>query len=444
MTGNPLPIPISDAVAAQAPARFSSLRSNFAWTLSGNLFYAACQWGMLVAIAKLGTAAMVGQYALGLAVCAPAFMLSGLQLRSVQATDAQTEYRLGHYMALRVLGTLLALLAIGLLAWRAGYPHETAAVVVFVSLAKAAESLSEVFYGLWQKHERFDLVAFALGGRGVGSVLVLAITLWFTHRIVPAAAALAIYWATWLVAYEAMVMRRMARAAGPDSIGWVEWDWERLWPLVITVLPLGAVAFLSSLNTNLPRYVLEKVQGESALGYFAAMAYLIVAGNSLVIALGQSALPRLARYFQADRPAFVRLLARMVAAAALVGAAGTVLSWLCGARVLARLYRPEYARYASVLVCLAVGGCVTYVTGTLNTGLMAARKFLVQAPLNLLVIAITAASCWKLIPRFGLMGAAYAVIVGMSASCIGSTCVLLAALRSEAPRTANARDEDLE
>jgi hypothetical protein len=42
------------------------------------------------------------------------------------------------------------------------------------------------------------------------------------------------------------------------------------------------------------------------------------------------------------------------------------------------------------------------------------------------------------------MGAAYAVIVGMSASCIGSTCVLLTALRSEAPRTANARDEDLE
>ena len=417
MTGTSLPIPIPAAGSAEAPGRLSSLRTNFAWTLSGNLFYATCQWGMLVAIAKLGTAAMVGQYALGLAVCAPAFMLSGLQLRSVQATDAQTEYRLGHYMALRILGTLVALLAIGLLAWRAGYPHETAVVVVFVSLAKAAESLSEVFYGLWQKHERFDLVALALGGRGVGSVLTLATVLWYTHRVVPAVAALAIYWAAWLVGYEAVAVRRMARAAGSGgSIGWVEWDWARLRALVVTVVPLGAVAFLSSLSTNLPRYVLEKLQGESALGYFAAMAYLIAAGNSLVIALGQSALPRLARYFQADRPAFVRLMARMILVAALVGAAGTVLSWLCGAQVLARLYRPEYARNANVLVILAVGGGVTFVTGTLNTGLMAARKFLVQVPLNLLVIGIIAASCWKLIPSYGLIGELRRQLMGAAGS----------------------------
>jgi O-antigen/teichoic acid export membrane protein len=214
----------------------------------------------------------------------------------------------------------------------------------------------------------------------------------------------------------------------------VEWDWARLRPLAVTVLPLGAVAFLSSLNANLPRYVLEKVQGESALGYFAAMAYLIVAGNTLVIALGQSALPRLARYFQEDRPAFVRLLARMILAAALVGVAGTVLSWLCGTLVLRWLYRPDYARYGGVLVSLAIGGGVTFVTGTLGTALMAARRFVAQVPLNLLVIGVTATACWQWIPRFGLRGAAYAVLAGMSANCAGNLCVLIAALRNEAPR----------
>lgn len=440
MTGAFLPIPDPAIAAVERPGGLFSLRTNFAWTLSGNLLYAACQWGMLVAIAKLGTAAMVGQYALGLAVCAPAFMLSGLQLRSVQATDAQTEYRVSHYLALRVLGTIVALLAIGLFAWRAGYPRQTLEVVVFVSLAKAADSFSDVFYGLWQKHERFDLVALALAGRGVGSVLTLGGMLWFTHRIVPSAAALAIYWAAWLAGYEAVVVRRMARAVGAHFQGWMEWDWARLRPLAVTALPLGAVAFLSSLNANLPRYVIEKVQGESALGYFAAMAYLLVAGNLPVIALGQSALPRLARYFQTDRPAFVHLLARMVLAAALVGAAGTVLSWLCGAFVLRWLYRPDYARYGSVLIWLAIGGGVTFVTGTLGTALMAARKFLVQVPLNLLVIAVTATACWQWIPRFGLRGAAYAVLAGMSANCAGCLCVLIAALRGGAPRTGSATE----
>jgi Na+-driven multidrug efflux pump len=67
--------------------------------------------------------------------------------------------------------------------------------------------------------------------------------------------------------------------------------------------------------------------------------------------------------------------------------------------------------------------------------LMAARKFLVQVPLNLLVIGITATACWQWIPRFGLRGAAWAVLAGMSANCTGNLCVLVAALQSRAPRT---------
>jgi hypothetical protein len=53
------------------PAHGLSLRRNFAWTVLGNVTYAACQWGMLVALAKLGSPEMVGQFALGLAIGAP-------------------------------------------------------------------------------------------------------------------------------------------------------------------------------------------------------------------------------------------------------------------------------------------------------------------------------------------------------------------------------------
>jgi hypothetical protein len=85
------------------------LRENFAWTLASNAIYAASQWAMLVAITKLGAPAMVGQFALGLAVAAPVFMLTNLQLRVVLATDAYNQYRHGHYLAPRMLGTAAGL-----------------------------------------------------------------------------------------------------------------------------------------------------------------------------------------------------------------------------------------------------------------------------------------------------------------------------------------------
>src|ERR1700690_1751773 len=63
------------------------LTHNFAWTLVGNVVYAACQWTIVVVLAKLGNADMVGEFALALAVAFPITLLANLQLRSVFVTD---------------------------------------------------------------------------------------------------------------------------------------------------------------------------------------------------------------------------------------------------------------------------------------------------------------------------------------------------------------------
>ncbi len=143
-----------------------TLRQNFSWTLAGNVVYAGCQWGMLVVLAKLGNPVMVGQFALGLAVTAPVIMFASLQLRPVQATDARREYEFGHYLGLRLVTTLLALLVIASISLTAGYRRETAMVVLAVGLAKAFESVSDVFYGLLQQAERMDRIAISMMLKG--------------------------------------------------------------------------------------------------------------------------------------------------------------------------------------------------------------------------------------------------------------------------------------
>src|SRR5258708_26838048 len=85
-----------------------TLRVNFLWTLSGNVVYAACQWGMVVVLAKLGTPQLVGEFALALAITAPIVIGAGVSLRSVQATDAASEYPFGDYLLARLLTTAAA------------------------------------------------------------------------------------------------------------------------------------------------------------------------------------------------------------------------------------------------------------------------------------------------------------------------------------------------
>src|SRR5277367_252419 len=83
------------------------LRVAFSWTLAGNAIYYACQWGMLSVLAKLGNAAVVGRFALGMAITAPVFMFTNLQLRGVQATDSRSEFEFADYFTLRCLATSL-------------------------------------------------------------------------------------------------------------------------------------------------------------------------------------------------------------------------------------------------------------------------------------------------------------------------------------------------
>ncbi len=128
-----------------------SLRLNFAWTLAGNAVYGGAQWAMLILLAKLGNAEMVGRFALGLAVGAPVVMFTNMQLRLVQATDAREEYRFRDYLSLRLMANAVALPGDCRGGAGRALPAETLAVILLVGLAKCAESVSDVIWGLWQK-----------------------------------------------------------------------------------------------------------------------------------------------------------------------------------------------------------------------------------------------------------------------------------------------------
>lgn len=407
------------------------LRKNFTWTLGGNGIYAACQWGILVSIAKLGTPAMVGQFALGLAVAAPVFMLTSLQLRTVLATDARNEYRFGHYLTPRLLGTTVGLILIASFVSLSHLQRDTAAVVLLVGVGKAVETLSDIIYGFWQKHERFDKVAISLTGRGIGSVVAMATALYFTRSIAIGTAAMALCWFVWLATYERKGAKNLLASVSPEEPLQMEWEMARCGRLVALSLPLGIVMLLLSLNANIPRYFVQRYCGESGLGYFAAMAYAFVAGNTVMAAMGQSAMPRLARYFDSDRSAFVRLLKNMVLLGAAVGIPGIGLALFFGDTFLRLVYRADYAQYANVFTCLMAAAAVAYVASMLGYGMTAARAFRPQVPLFLAATAITALACWFLTPRLGLIGSAYAVLIGSVFSCAGSACLVFTALCSQ-------------
>ncbi len=277
-----------------------TLRHNFSWTFLGNVVYAGCQWAILVVLAKLGTPEMVGQFTLGLAVTAPMMLLCNLQLRAIQATDTQGQYQFADYFLLRLVTTTFAVVTIVGAILLGGYQSDTAWIILTIGIAKAIESISDVFYGFLQQQERMDRIAISMIGKGVLSIAVLSTALYLTRSLVWGVMGLVAAWAIVLVWYDIPNFYTMQGILEKDSLKCsslfsLKWHTKTLLRLFWVSLPLGFVMMLISLNANLPRYFIEHYLGQRDLGIFAAMAYLQVVGTTVISALGQSASPRLAK-----------------------------------------------------------------------------------------------------------------------------------------------------
>ena len=384
-----------------------SLRRNTAWNLAGTISYALCQWFLLIVIAHVGTVKQVGLFAFALACTAPIMLCANLQLRSLIATDARQDFKIGHYLAVRLFTIAIALAAGVTLATFVSRGEETRVIIAMV-LAKSVEALSDISYGVLQRFEQMRVIAMSLVAKGVVGLGCMWLGLLISNDIATGVAAMAAGWTAVLLAYD---LPQSLRLVAMDEIR-PAWQRTLLLNLVRAAAPMGLVALLLSLGANLPAYFINSQLGTAELGHFTALSYLLVAGNLVIMAMGNAASPRLAKQYAAGRFAeFRALLRRMLLLCLGIGVAGVLASATLGRPLLALVYGIEYAHFSDVLVLLAIGLAITCIASVLGFAVTAARHLSVQLPIvATATLVCLSANAW-LVPTHGLLGAAWSGII---------------------------------
>jgi O-antigen/teichoic acid export membrane protein len=417
-----------------------SLRGNVVWTFGGTLVYSIAQWAMLAAISKLGNPYMVGQFALGLAVSAPVYMFTNMQLRTLQATDAKGIFSFPDYFGLRVIASTTGMATVLILSlFNGGSPH-TKLVVIAIGTAKCFESLSDAIYGLCQKHERMKFISISLCIKGIGSVIALIIVLRLTRSLFLASCAMAAWWLLLFLTIDLSWAARLVKLEPPHPRGWLpHFNRRTLAKLSLIAFPMGIQTMLASLAVNIPRYVIDHDLGTAMLGKFAAMAYFIVAGHTVIAAVGNSVQAPLSRCWHSSLPKFRKLLFKCGVFAFVVGLAGTVLAAVAGRAILTICYNSQYATNQGVFVLLMFSAAFLYVGSILGGGVAIVRRFWTYTLLYSCVPVLALLIAWLLIPRMGLMGAAVATL----AYCIANAVIPIAVIASAHNNEARVRSASL-
>ncbi len=424
-----------------------SLQKNVAWTFFGNVVAALCQWGILVALAKISTPKIVGLYAMGLAVSGPIMMFASLQLRKFQATDSRREFRFGDYLGLVLISSLVGWLTATGVGWWDSDNLEELLIVSVVGLSKACELIAGTFYGLLQQHERLDRITKSGIMHSLLSMLTLCLGVWLTGSLLWGVVAEAAVQLVIIALYDVPNALWILQLTGETSetSRWKRfvavlpeiqprWEWSRLRPLLLLGVPMGVVSLLTSLQANIPRYFVDDQLGKVELGIFCAIAALMWAGISVMRALDQSCMPRFANLHAAGNyHQFRWLLVKLSAAYLLLGAAGVWVARWGGRPLLTVIFSAEYAIHTDVLETIMLAAVVAYLAGAVSSALVSVRCIHRQLPLLCLSLLTGFAACYWLVPEYGMWGAAMSLVLCKLPYIVIGGAMLLHATRDVAP-----------
>jgi O-antigen/teichoic acid export membrane protein len=401
-----------------------SLKKNFAWTFVGSISASACQWFMLIVMAKLLEKEQVGFYALALAIAAPVVMFSMLHLRAVQITDVHGQNAFGDYLGVRLFtNTLGGVVILGIAFSLIGrYGVYVFWIITAEGIIKLIEATSDIVYGAMQKHERMDKMAQSLILRNVGGLLFLSIAVFLTKSLLWGIFAIGLWWLLVLIFFDCRNAAKFERIVPRLEI-------RRALSIMWVALPLGIMMGFMTLNDSIPRFFIEAHLGADNLGIFAAMAYVVVGASRCVISLGQAVAARLAKYYAFDRKSYILLLTKVVLIALAMSVAAILFGVFFGQAFLRIVYNPEYAEQPDVFIWLLILAGTQMVTSMLGVGMTAARRFRSQIWVQAIAVGVCLIACWLLIPRYGLKGAAFSMLAAQISVAIVSLFVINMALK---------------
>ncbi len=383
-----------------------TIKRNAIWMLLGNAAFAASQWFSVVILAHMGGAEEVGKFSLALAITTPIIMFFNLSLRSVLITDANDDYGIHKYLELRNITSFFGLIAIALVCLFSTQSTEQITIIFLIGIAKIFESNSDIYYGINQKRHRLDYIAKSMIARGIIGFLCLAVIYIFTRNLLYSVLLYTISWGVVYVFYDRKIINQYLKSLDEKNLK----NGEKK-KLFILSLPLGLVALVISLNTNIPRYFVEHYLGKEALGVFSALVWLVTIGNMFINSIGQSISAHLAKaYSSGDFKKFMEYSVKSVVMAFIIGVVGLLLSYLIGKNVLTILYGKNFAQYDTLLIMISFAAMFSYITVIMGHIITAMRKFRIFLPIYLVVTVIITISCILIIPKYGLFGSTIAFL----------------------------------
>ncbi|WP_228142019.1 hypothetical protein [Acinetobacter baumannii] len=270
-----------------------SLLNKAKFLLSGNILFAFSQWLILIFISHFSDNEAVGAYTYALALVTPVFMLTNLQLRPIVVAEfnLNSNFNYKSYFSLRFYSIFLAILVSFLLSFLS--TSNVWKVVLLLGCIKALEAISDIIYAYYNAQGKTKLISLSLTVKSLSLILIFGSLLYFYNLLnFGLIGVILIYVLTLLL----IDFRNIGLNKKYFYLNIVDFK-----NIIILALPLGISVMLVALQSNIPRFFLEKFFNLESVGVFSVFYYFIIVGGIVINSICQFISPKFSILFKENK-----------------------------------------------------------------------------------------------------------------------------------------------
>ena len=388
----------------------NSLKANMLWNSIGSLYYSGCQWLITVVVARLSSSYdAAGLLAVAMSVSNIFSQIGLFRIRSYQVSDIHEKVSAGEYVGFRLttifLGLIFTYIYMYFTCSRDSY------TVIFLYLVfRAGDVFIDVLHGVDQQHLRMDYC---------GISMIIRATLFLAAFIIGLAkfdnlnvALFAMVVATYpVIIFDYKIASQFTDVRPSFNAAVIK-------RLFMSCLPAVVGMSLCSVVVTYSRQFLGECYGASSLGIYATVCTPIVIIQACATYVYAPLLGTFAERYEAkDASGLFRLVFNVTLSMCVLFAVCAGVFMLFGSQLLTIVFGSRIAANSYLIYAGLFSSAFTALVAFFCDLLISVRDMAGCFIGNCIGCFISFPLAWFLIPRTGLNGASYVVIISYFIAC---------------------------
>lgn len=387
------------------------------WLLGGNLIFSLSQWLIMIMIARLASKENLGQYALALAIVLPIYALTNLQLRPLFILDdnGNRKYNYSNFYYLRLLSSFIGILICIIFGF---YYNEILLILLIVAGIKFLESLSDIIYAFYNSKDKTYLISKSLLLKGMGGVLACFLGLTYFNFNWAIFFILLNYFLIWYFLDNKFILKTK------------EISQKKLnFKILNQAIPMGVTLGLVTLQSSIPRIFLNNYESTELVGILSVLSYFVVIGSIFINSICQYLSPKIVKFWINDIKGFIKNYIFMQVISLLFGFFVLFFCYFFGNIILNLVYGEKFIEYEKELNLIMFSGIFLYLSTVNGFTLTSIGYIGKQVYIFGFIVLTTLLSSYILIPRLGMDGAIYSMVIAYFTQFIVTSLVIIYKLR---------------